>query len=477
MALLQAFFSLLSRSLGKILNAVFGWAVVALFGQTSPTEKTLLSGLVGLAAAWPALLLGIPFPRIATAVLAFVPRAAQGPTWLMRVIWIILVALVPAALGLVMASKTPRGSARERFVVRLLRGFPITVGLAASFFLTFVTVPFLRLSTLLKGGKDEHVPLVTSADAYDEVAGRIDAVLTAAGLAAERLEPPWWLDGPTRVLTRLGGKAFRGFVPVRLAYWRGPALEIALYPNDLLLRGKPDLTAFVHGLMVEDLVRTSALQTFDPKSQDLERQIRRIWRVYAENPTAHVHSAVLERRLAEVVDTLATVGVPYDEWTILYRQSAQLGRALEGHQQLLARGMDMEKDQGNTSQPAAPPQALSTPQLMGEAAREAVALVKSELALARAELKADLKSEVTAATGLSVAALAALLMVNLLLVAAVLGLATVMPGWLAALIVAAVIGLGGGIAGAIGWKHIKMPLVRTRESLEQDARFMKERTA
>src|SRR4051812_34779469 len=41
MAILQAIFSLLSRSAGKLVNAVFGWAVRALFGQPKPSEQTL----------------------------------------------------------------------------------------------------------------------------------------------------------------------------------------------------------------------------------------------------------------------------------------------------------------------------------------------------------------------------------------------------------------------------------------------------
>jgi hypothetical protein len=123
------------------------------------------------------------------------------------------------------------------------------------------------------------------------------------------------------------------------------------------------------------------------------------------------------------------------------------------------------------------PGELSTPQLLSEATREAVALVKSEIALARAELKEDLQSELSAVKDFSVAAVAALIMVSLLFVAGVLGLATVMAGWLAALLVAAVVGIAGGIAGALGWKRVKMPLERTRRSLEQDARVLKERTA
>ncbi len=125
----------------------------------------------------------------------------------------------------------------------------------------------------------------------------------------------------------------------------------------------------------------------------------------------------------------------------------------------------------------APASALSTPQLVTEAAREAINLVKTEIELAKAELKEDLKSEITAAKGLSVAAICALGTFNMLLVAAAFALANVVPGWAAALIVAAVVGLLGGIAGAVGWKHIKSPLSRTRKSLEEDVRWVKERAA
>jgi uncharacterized membrane protein YqjE len=476
MAIFQALFSALSRSLGKVLNAIFGWAVVALFGQTTPTQKTVLSGLVGLAAAWPLLLLGVAVPKIAGLVLAFVPPSAQGPSSMMRILWLALTLAVPLVLGLVMAAKAPPDAPREPLIKRALRGFPITVGLAAAFFLTFISVPFLRIAAAAKRRKDEHVPLVTAADAYDEVSRRIDAVLERHGIAASRGEPPWWLAGPSKVLLKLGGRAFRGFIPARLSYWCGPELEIALYPSDLLLRGARRLGAYTHGVITEDLARSAALQTFDPAAQDIERQIRRVWRVFAEDPAAHRHSTALERRLAEITDLLATVDVPYEEWSILYRQCGQLGRALGGQPQLLAKGKDMENEtRANQAAPAS--EVLSTPQLISEAAREAVTLVKSEIELAKVELKDDLKSEVQALAGLSVAGLCALLMVNLLLVAAVLGLAAVMPGWLAALIVAAVVGLAGGIAGAIGWKHVKMPLARTRRSLEEDARWMKERTA
>jgi hypothetical protein len=475
MAAIQALFSLLSRSLGKILNAIFGWAVTALFGQTTPTQKTLLSGLVGLAAAWPVLLVGVAVPKVAGLILAFVPPSAQGPSWVMRVVWIGLALVVPVTLGLVMAAKAPPGTPHESLFKRALRGFPITVGLAAAFILTFFSVPFLRIAAILRQRKDEHVPLVTAADAYQDVVSRIDAVLRAQQIDAARKDPPWWLTAPTRALLRLGGRAFRGFIPQDLAYWRGPKLEIALYPSDLLLRGGPSLTAFVHGVLVEDLARSAALQTFDPAAQELERQIRRVWRVHDENPAAHRRSVALQRRLLDLTNQLGHLDVPYEEWSILYRQCGQLSRAIEGQQPLLAKEKEVQRTPDAWA-PAPMAARSSTPELVSQTARASVDLVKAELALARTELKDDLRSEVTAAKGLSVALLCTVLMLNLLLLAGAMALAETLPGWASALIIAGAVALGGAIAGVIGWTRLKVPLIRTRHALQQDARLLKERT-
>jgi hypothetical protein len=77
--------------------------------------------------------------------------------------------------------------------------------------------------------------------------------------------------------------------------------------------------------------------------------------------------------------------------------------------------------------------------------------------------------------GLGVATVAALVGVTLLLVSGVLGLAMLMPGWLAALIVAGVVfGVGAG-AGYMGWQQRpRSPLALTRKSLKEDWEWLKE---
>jgi hypothetical protein len=483
MALLQALISFLGRSAGKILNAIFGWAVVALFGRTSPKQQTMLSGLVAAAAAWPLLLLGIALPRLATFVLSFVPLSHRAPAWIIRLVWLALALAVPLVVGTAVASKAPPGTPREPAVKRLLRGFPITLGIASAFVLMFITVPVLRIMSAARGRKDEHVPCITEGSDYERVAGDIDRIVERHDIAVQRAEPSWWLSGPAKVLQKLGGKALRGFMPRSLAYWKGDELELAFYPSDILIRGPHEETAWTHGILVEALAAGPGLQTFDPVAQDLERQIRQIWAVYREDPAAHAGARGLRWRLRDVTRDLSVLGVDYDDWQVLYRQTLQLDRALDGDPQLLeSKASTGEAEMKDEDRPVnlatEAPAAASTGELVSELLKQSTELVKKEVALAKAEVMVDVKREIQMAERLGVAAVCGLCGLNLLLVAGALALAVVLPGWAAALIVAGVVLAAGAVAGALGWgKRVSHPLGRTQKTLKEDVRWAKERLA
>jgi len=124
------------------------------------------------------------------------------------------------------------------------------------------------------------------------------------------------------------------------------------------------------------------------------------------------------------------------------------------------------------------PEQLSTRELIGEVASKVGLLVRKEIELAKTELKADVKQEVAMASGLGVAGVCALVTLNLLCVAAVLALATVMPGWGAAIVVAAAVLAVGTIAGLLGWaKRVKEPLDATRRTLKEDLEWTREKIA
>src|ERR1041385_8984179 len=100
MAILQALIAFITRSFGRILSALFDWAVVAIFGYTTGTQKIFLSGLLAAAGAWPLLLLGIVAPRFAAFVLAFAAIPKWVPAGVIRGVWIGLSLVVPLAVGI-----------------------------------------------------------------------------------------------------------------------------------------------------------------------------------------------------------------------------------------------------------------------------------------------------------------------------------------------------------------------------------------
>jgi Putative Actinobacterial Holin-X, holin superfamily III len=498
MAVIQAVLALISRSLGRITSAIFGWAVVALFGQTAPAERTLLSAVVGAAAVWPVLLFGVAMPKVATFVLAFVPLPTWVPQWAIRLVWIGLAVAVPFAVGITMAVRRPRGStlsgvnppaARESALKRLLRGFPTTIGIAAAFLVVFVTVPARRVMSVVRWLVDLQVPLVTDRDHYQRVAAEVAQVLTRHGFAVRQAEPGWWLTLPSQILLRLGGPAFRDHIPERLAYFQGDRLEVALYPNGLLLRGSAQDTAWAHGVVVEALTAAPALQTFDPRAQDIERQIRRVWSVYRENPRAHEHSSALSGRLEEIAGDLRRAPVTYDEWQVVYRQALQLGRALGGEGQLLevtspnhradVDGGAIQEEEMTTSRlPNNSARELTNRALISEITGKASLLARKEIELAKTEIRADVKAELGMVKALGVATIAALLGLNLLLVAGVLALGLKIASWLAALIIAGLLLVTGVVLGYVGWRRmVTTPLALTRQTLKEDVRWVKERLA
>lgn len=104
-------------------------------------------------------------------------------------------------------------------------------------------------------------------------------------------------------------------------------------------------------------------------------------------------------------------------------------------------------------------------------------LVHAEIDLVKTELIGKLKS-LGIGAGILVGALGVLLfMVGTLLTAAILGLGTVMPPWLAALLVSALLLIVAVILGLIGWRILKrgLPPVPTEslDSLKKDVQSIR----
>ncbi len=123
---------------------------------------------------------------------------------------------------------------------------------------------------------------------------------------------------------------------------------------------------------------------------------------------------------------------------------------------------------------------LPTRDLVTEIAKKASQLARKEVELAKAEVKQDLRAEIKAASGLGVAGLCALLTLIMLLVTLAFALqeSGALSGWLASLIIAAVILVIGTGAGLWGWaKRVRTPLGTTRRTIQENVRWAKHRIA
>jgi hypothetical protein len=115
--------------------------------------------------------------------------------------------------------------------------------------------------------------------------------------------------------------------------------------------------------------------------------------------------------------------------------------------------------------------------LVSTATESVSSLVRLELELAKAEIKASVQQGGTGAGLAAVAAFLAFVAFLMLSVAAALGIGTVLPEWAGFLIVAGVYLLVGGILGYVGVRHfqrVKGPERATAE-LETTKQYLTER--
>jgi uncharacterized membrane protein YqjE len=125
-----------------------------------------------------------------------------------------------------------------------------------------------------------------------------------------------------------------------------------------------------------------------------------------------------------------------------------------------------------------PERERSIGELLGELSQEVSRLVRQEIRLARVEMTEKARELGKSAGFFGVAALGGLMVISTLTAAAILGLAEVIPGWAAALIVMAAWAVIAGIVGAIGWSTYKQatPPVpeQTIETVKDDIQWAKQ---
>jgi hypothetical protein len=323
MAVLAPIIAFLGRQLGRLLQLVFGWATLLLFGRVPQEKQMLLVGVTVGSVLWVVTLLGIAFPDIGAFLIALVPAPDFISDDLLRLVMVVLAVIIPLGVGaggLMLMDPEDRPAGIGGKAVQVLRGYPYAAVLSLVIVFLIVVAPIFKVRSIIKRWHDAHIPLIIAPGRYDAVAEQLEGALDEAGLQLTRRPAPKALELPSKILAAVGGKSVRRLVPDRMLMLRSDALEVMVHPSDIAIAGSEEAVARARAAVADRLATADAYLTSTKESQEIEDAIRKL---------REPHDAELASRVLEGVDRrLARLTVPYEEWEVLYRQRLQVERDL-----------------------------------------------------------------------------------------------------------------------------------------------------
>lgn len=327
MAILSVLFSFLGKKLGDIVQAVFGWSVTALFGKLESKKEIAVSVALLLAIAWPIFVVGLFLPHIAAFVLAFLPTQHWvGPNAL-RIVWGVMAFLTPLIVGGLTHWAAP--STKVSFAAALLHGYPLAVGYLVAFLVTVVTVPIVKLASIVRGWADEHVYVQPRVGQYNRVLHELAEATARAGLLPRIDDVPLAMSLSTKALKFLASGMVTAIVQEDVKCVKADGLELYLYPADLLLRGTPEKVALVRAMMTRTELDADAYLVSSTHGQALQDELGRL----ADVINHHEHAGFevgrsATKRLVAIWHDMNEAKLPFEEWVLLESVARRLERRL-----------------------------------------------------------------------------------------------------------------------------------------------------
>ena len=323
MAVFAPLLAFIGRQIGRLVQMVFGWATILLFGRVPQSKQLLLAGVALGSILWVVALIGIAFPDFGTWLIALVPAPDFINDDAIRIVMLVLAIVLPLLVGtaglfLMDSADRPPGIGGK--VKQVLRGYPYAAVLAIVILFLAIVAPVFKLRSIIKRWDDAHVPIVVKPGGYDDVAGELEQSLDAAGLDLHRSRAPRVLEMPSRLLATVGGESVKRLVPDELVMLKSHALEVSIYPSDVAMAGTKDAVAQARAAIADRLTHTEAHLTASKEAQELEDIMKKM-RVSPDRQRSLDMLPGLDEMLAHLT-------IPYEEWEVLYRQRLQVERDL-----------------------------------------------------------------------------------------------------------------------------------------------------
>ena len=502
-ALVSLLFSLIGKKIGSIIQAVFGWSVTALFGRLPGKKQLAVSIALLLSIAWPVFVVGLFFPAVAGWVLAFAPVEKWTSPLVLRIVWGALALVAPLLVGGLTHWAAP--STKGGVLRSLVNGYPLALGFVVAFVLTVVTVPVIKLASIVRGWSDEHVYVQARNGSYDRVLRELAEACARAGVLPEIADMPTAMALSTKVLKLFARGMVSPIVAEQVKCVRAEGVEMYLFASDLLLRGNAEKVSLVRAMLTRTELDADAYLVGSPAGQQIQDELGRLIEVIASHEKKRRDvGRTIDSRLVDIYNEMNQAKLQFDEWVVLESIARRVERRLvrdrigtkelpldreddeldkiaeKANAELSTAHHSQEKNQMATDAPPserspAQLEESSTADLVREAMDEAKELVKLEVELAKEEVREELKQVQRAAIGFGIAAATGIIVLSLLSVALVLALGGTA---LAALAVAGGFLVVSVVAAWLGYGMLpKSPLEKTRHRLQNDVNQLKEHIA
>lgn len=481
MGLLTTLFTALSKKMGDILQALFGWSVAALFGRLDSRTQLFVTGALVLSLFWPVFIVGVFVPSAVTFFLAFVPIQNPVVQQVLRIVWLVLAIIAPVIVGLLVRAAVPVKK-RHSVGAAMLGGYPLALGMALSFIITAITVPIVKLVTLARGWKEEHIFVQSKELRYDAVVLSLVRATEMAGLVPGVEDVPVHLSLSTRVLKFFSRGAIDSMITQHPRRVMATGVELWLYPADLMIRGEEEKLAAIRARLTVTRLERDAWLVQGKQAQEIQGELGRLWEVLDVHDDDDDPRPVVRSRLEEIVTRAGDAHeVKFDDWMILDRIARRIEADVEEYDSLVDKKIKEplygeRKRLAHTARHIAPlPERASTPQLVKALAAESAELARLEAELAKKEAISEAAGVARSAASF---ALVIALIGSALSLAAVAAVLAFDAQPKIALIVAGGFLVLTLIAALIGYSSVpKDPLARTRKRLSDEIKMLRERAS